>query len=234
MYAKVLAACFFCFSVAVFAGTLQGGGPETRPRGQSAEDPTTLKARVKKEKAKGANKVNFSSPVPIYAETGGIDEAAATYLLVIAKPAGASSFMLSPHKLTTFQKFEIIERVSAGTPPGCCGPQASELPPGLPPPGPDEIYVRMNGGKAVIDDVEVTQESEFSFDESERYLLFLLPDKTGVLGTIPLGPYGIFKVKGDAVESVLNYPHTLDSEVKAKFGKSLERLKAGLRRRVSK
>lgn len=230
MYVKILAALLFCFSVAVFVATLTTrsagtGGVQTGAVTQVVEDPTTLKARVKKEKAKGATKVTFASPVPIYAETSGLDEAFSTYLVVIAKPVEAKTFMLSPHKLTTFQKFEIIERLATPANTDCCGPQASDFPAELPSPGVNEIYLRMNGGKALIDGVEVTQQSEFPFKDSEQYLLFLLPDSTGVIGTVPLGPYGIFRVKGDDVESILNSPHTLDTEFKTKFGKSLSRLK---------
>lgn len=137
--------------------------------------------------------------------------------------------MLSPHKLTTFQKFEILDRLTTPKTKSCCGPKTSDFPPGVETPGPNEIYVRMNGGTYVIDDVEVTQEPELNFSLTEEYLLFLLPDETGVVSTIPLGPYGIFNIKGDGVESILNYPHVLDTEIKSKHNGSLGRLRAKLR-----
>jgi hypothetical protein len=236
MYGKALVVILFCLSVAIFAETLwssnaDSGGSQTPSLGQEKEDPTTLKARVKKAKANGATKVTFDSPVPIYAETSGLDEASSTYLIVVAKSIEGKTLMLSPHKLTTFQKFEIVERF--GEPPntGCCGPEASDLPSELVSPGTNELYVRINGGEQIIDGVEVTQKKEFQFKDGEQYLLFLLPDTTGVISTIPLGPYGVFKVKDDTVESLMNYRHTLDTEITTNYGKSLTLLKATIRRR---
>jgi hypothetical protein len=231
---KVLAAALvLCSGVALFAGTYvtqrtdTAGAKQARTERQDG-DPTTLKARVKKIRLKGEKKATFSSPVPIYAETSGLEEASSTYLIVAARPTEARTFLSSPHKLTTYQKFEIIERLNAPPSVGCCGPQASDIPPGLPPPGADEIYVRMNGGTAVIDEVEVTQEPEFNFESTETYLLFLLPDSAATVSTIPLGPYGVFNLKGNSIESLLDYPHVLDAEIKGKHGRSLPNLRAAL------
>jgi hypothetical protein len=234
MYAKVLALLLLCFSVIVFAGVLSGSASKFKDDGsglqkQEPEDPTTLKARARKAKGKGLTKVVFDSPVPIYAETSGVEEASATYLVVIARPTEAASFMLSPDRLMTFQKFEILERLTTPAAGGCCGPQASDLPPELPAPAADEIYVRINGGRAVIEGVDVTQAIELDFKNAHEYLLFLLPDASGVIASVPLGPYGVFEVKGDGLASILNYPHTLDTEIKAKHGGSLARLKLKLK-----
>jgi len=234
MFIKALAVTLLFLSFILFAGTLSSrsvtpSSPKPAPTRQQVEDPTSLRARVKKVKAKGEKKAKFGSPVPIYAETTGLEESAANYLIVLARPLGATTLMLSPHKLTTFQKFEILDRLTTPITKSCCGPKTSDLPPGLAVSGPNEIYVRMNGGTYVIDDVEVTQEPEFNFSGTEEYLLFLLPDETGVVSTIPLGPYGVFNVKGDGVESILNYPHVLDTEIKAKHNGSLGRLRAKLK-----
>lgn len=234
MRIKALAATLLFLSLILFAGTfsrsLTPGSPRPTPGRQQREDPTTLRARVKKAKARGERKVKFGSPVPIYAETAGLEEAAANYLIVLARPREATTLMLSPNKLTTFQKFEILDRLTTPKMRSCCGPKASDLPPGLAVSGPSEIYVRLNGGTYVIDDVEVTQELEFNFSGTQEYLLFLLPDETGVIGTIPLGPYGVFSVKGDSIESILNYPHLLDTEIRSKHNGSLGRLRARLGR----
>lgn len=234
MYIKALAVALLFLSLIFFAGTLSSSSvtpssPKPNPTRQQGEDPTTLRARVKKVKAKGEKKAKFGAPVPIYAETAGLEEASTNYLIVLARPLQATTLMLSPHKLTTFQKFEILDRLATPKTKSCCGPKTSDLPPGLAVSGPNEIYVRMNGGTYVIDDVEVTQEPEFNFNGTEEYLLFLLPDETGVVSTIPLGPYGVFNVKGDGVESTLNYPHILDTEIKSKHNGSLGRLRANLR-----
>lgn len=232
MRTRFLAVIVLCFSVTVFASSLTGWGTSPRTRGAAPQEPgdqTSLKARAKKVKAKGQNKAVFASPLPIYAETSGMDEASSTYLIVVARPLEATTVLASPDKLTTFQKFEILDRLSTPAARSCCGPKASDLPTSLAAPGPNEIYVRMNGGKAVIEDVEVTQEAELKFNGSEEYLLFLLPDESGVISTVPLGPYGVFRLKGDNLESVLDYPHTLDNEIKSKHGQSLGRLKAGLK-----
>lgn len=237
MHIKILAATLLLFSFMLLTST--GGSravapdtPTPIPPRQRGEDPTTLRARVKKVKARGEKKARFGSPVPIYAETNGLEDAATNYLIVLARPLEATTLMLSPDKLTTFQKFEILDRFTAPKARSCCGPKTSDLPPGLATSGPNEIYVRMNGGSYVIDDVEVTQEPEFDFHGTEEYLLFLLPDETNVLGSLPLGPYGVFNVKGDSVESILNHPHVLDTEIKSKHNGSLGRLRAKLRTAV--
>jgi hypothetical protein len=233
MYTKIAIAILVCFGVATFAASLnkiQESRASRSASQQQEEPPNTLKARVKKVRAKGANKVTFDSPLPIYAETSSLDEASSAYVVVVARPVWAKTLMLSPDKLTTFQKFEIIDRLNSPPNVGCCGPQTSDFPSELPPPGPNAIYVRMNGGKMLIDGVEVTQKTEFQLRGPEQYLLFLLPDATGVISTIPLGPYGIFTVKEGSIESILNYPHTLDSEIRTKHGKSLNRLKTELKR----
>jgi hypothetical protein len=234
MYSKALAVTVLFLSFILIVGTLSSrsvtpGSPKPTPIRQQGEGPTSLRARVRKEKAKGEKKVKFGGPVPIYAETTGLEEAAANYLIVLARPLEVTTLMLSPDKLTTFQKFEILDRLTTSNTKNCCGPKTSDLPPTLEAPKPNEIYVRMNGGTYVIDDVEVIQEPEFNFNGTEDYLLFLLPDETGAISTIPLGPYGIFNVKGDSVESILNYPHVLDTEIKSKHNGALSRLRAKLK-----
>ncbi len=239
MRVRVIALVLLSLSLVAVIGALRSKSnvlPSVRsvPMTQVKEDPRTLEARAKKQKAKGETKVVLSAPVPIYAETNGIDEASAEYLVVVAKLMEAKSLTLDPYTFTTYYKFRIIEKMSSPTIIDSYGPQASDLPADLPKLNSDEIYVRMSGGKAVIDGVEVIQEGEFSFEHSETYLLFLLPDISSVISTIPLGPYGVFKVKGDTVDSILSVPHTLDSEIKKKFGKSLMYLKADLLKRSKK
>jgi hypothetical protein len=193
------------------------------------DDATTLKSRVKKAKAQGQTQLVIDSPIPIYAETNGLDEASLTYMIVIARAVGSKSVVLDPHKLTTFQRFQIVDTLTTPEYRDCCRPDPSDLPADITPPEKNQIYVRLNGGEQSIDNVEVVQKRELDFKNGEEYLLFLLPDRTGVIATIPLGPYGGFRIKGDQIESMLDYPHTLDTEIAAKHGKSLGMLKRALK-----
>lgn len=247
---KILLLCLFCATAALFGSTLRvknasldvSRNPPNTPNKpktpasqntpnnqEQTEDATTLKARANKAKAKGQTQLVIESPIPIYAETKGLDEASTTYMIVVAKAVGGKSLMLDPHKLTTFQRFQIIDTLTTPEYRDCCRPDASDLPADITPPGKDHIYVRLNGGEQSVDNVEVVQKRELDFKNGEDYLLFLLPDQTGVIATIPLGPYGAFRIKGDQIESLLGYPHTLDTEITSIHGKSLGVLKRALR-----
>jgi len=207
-------------------------GAQTASDQARRPDPTTILARVRKAKARGATEVTFPAPKAFYADVGSLDEALLHYDAVIAKPVGKTSFLLDTHNVSTFYKFQIVERLSASKI-GQASPLSRSLPAGLPPAGPNQFYLMTGGGELTLEGVRVTVQSDMGeLSPSQNYLLLMRLDQSGGAGMVELGPYGVFKVgPDDAVESIVAKAHLLKSDMESRYGNSVARLRAELRRR---
>jgi hypothetical protein len=217
-------------AVAALAMAFQDGAQPAS--GQSKRpDPTTILARVRKAKANGAKEVTFPAPEVFYASVGSLDEALRYYDAVIAKPVEKTSFLIDSHNVSTFYKFEVVERLSGKR--GQVKPLSLSLPAGLPPAGPNHFYLMTGGGNLTLEGVKVTVESDIGeLSPSQNYLLLVRLDPSGSAGVVELGPYGVFKVSPDeAVESIATKPNLLKSDMESRYGNSVARLRAELQRK---
>jgi hypothetical protein len=201
---------------------------------QQNEDPTTLRARIKRGRQANSKKVVLQGAKGWYEEIHSLDQALSKYSVVVAEPVEKRSLTLDPWRITTFYTFRVVKNLSQKDLSDCCVPKG--LPAELPPLSENEIYVRVGGGTITIDGIEVTEEEEFGgFNLNERYLIFLSLNASEKLALIKHGPYAVFKVKaGDSLESLVDEPHVLKREIEHIYGGRLHRLETDLLGRQTK
>ena len=195
------------------------------------KDPTTLRSRVEKEKAKGNRTAEFPAPEIEYAEEIGLEEAIAKTTVVLADVLEKHSRQVDPGNIFTFYRLGVIETLSQPTTAPCCNPKESDFPTDLPPLGPNEMYFAGVGGTITLDDVEVTVTEDYrELRPNGRYLLFLSTTESGKFSIGKLGPRGVFKVSGDGrLESHLRRLK-FGRELESKADNSLSGLKREIRR----
>ncbi len=145
------AAALALVAAAALGMTLQDGAQEPASGQAKRPDPTTILARVQKAKAQGATEVTFPPVEPYHADVGGLDEALRYYDAVVARPVGKTSLLLDDHNISTFYRFEVVERLSPGR--GEVKPLSLKLPAGLPPAGANHFYLMTDGGTLTLEGV---------------------------------------------------------------------------------
>ena len=195
------------------------------------KDPTTLRSRVEKEKAKGNRRVEFPAPVIEYAEETDLEEVIAKTTVVLADVLEKHSRQVDPGNIFTFYRLGVIETLSQPTTPPCCNPKEEDFPTDLPSLGSNEIYFAGVGGTITLDDVELTVTEDYrELRPNGRYLLFLSTTESGKFSIGKLGPRAVFKVSGDGrLESHLR-SLKFGSELQSKAGNSLSGLRSEIRR----
>jgi hypothetical protein len=222
----------------VVLGTLKVFSPSARnqnPIGAKRwEDPTTLRARAKKEKAKGQTKVTFPGPLMEYPEGVDLDTALSKTSVLVVELISKTSRVLDSHTIGTFYRAKVLETLTPSGSAGCFTPADADFPPELGPINADEIVIVGNGGTAVIEGVEVTVEEELGgLIPGRRYLLFSSPSASGKFAVLNLGPQGAFQVKANGdLEPLTVKLYKLQRELRQEHGNSLSRLKAHLTQRV--
>lgn len=198
--------------------------------GQGWKDPTTLRARVEKEKAKGHRKIVFPAPLIEYPDDISLETAIDQTAIVVADVLDKESRLIDPSTIATFYRLRVIEIVSEPTSAQCCGPKDEEFPIDLPPLRESEIYFVGMGGTMVLDDVEVTIREDFEIlQANRRYLLFLSKTPSGKFSVGRIGPRGIFTVAGDgSLDSTLKR-FRLGRELEMKARNSLTDLKSQIK-----
>ncbi len=206
---------------------------EASAQPQEWEDPTTIKARAKKERAKGARKAHFPAPVIEYATGIDLDTALSQASVFLVEPVDKTSLVVDPNTIGTFYRLKVIETISSAEPSSCCQPSDSEFPGELPPLNENEMYLAGIGGTVMLDGMEVTvDEALGELIPRHRFLVFLTPTPSRKYSLSKLGPYGIFRVKatGD-LEAIVKTPYKLKKEMVETCGCSLEKLKESIKNR---
>jgi hypothetical protein len=217
-----------CLVIVVGISTLIGSlkALSQANKGQQWKDPTSLRARVEKEKAKGLRKVVFPAPIVEYADNISLETAIAETTIVVADVLDKQSRLLDPGTIATFYRLRVIETLSEPISSKCCNPTDNEFPKDLPVLGENEMYFVGMGGTIHLEDVEVTVKEDFEeLQVNRRYLLFLSTTQSGMFSVGKVGPRGVFTVAGDGhLDSALKR-FRLGRELETKFGNSLSRLK---------
>jgi hypothetical protein len=218
--------CFFVFAmllilVGSFKGLSQSGN-----KGDAWKDPTTLRARVEKEKDKGNRKVVFAAPLLEYPDSISLETAVAETTIVVADVLDKQSRLIDPSTIATFYKLGVIERLSEPTSSPCCNPKDDDFPADLPAVGENEMYFVGIGGTIVLDEVEVTVKEDFDdLQPNRRYLFFLSATESGKFSVGKLGPRGVFTVAGNGHLDSRLKRFRLGRELESRAGNSLTRLK---------
>ncbi len=202
---------------------------QTKTPIHQAEDPTTLRSRIKKVKARGDKEVTFPAPEVVVEEVSGLDEAVANYSVLIVEPVENISILMDPRNIMTYVKFRVIETLSSKSVNNAV--VAQDVPSVLPPLNTDEFYILEEGGTLEIDGVKVTQKGEYEFSKSQRYLLFVSQNSLGTMGALNLGKYGIFLVKPDSsIEALVDVDTPLKRDLARLHDNNLNRMKSALKR----
>lgn len=229
---------YFALNPAVIANQADAnakGTPSPESRGQSRKrwnDPTTLAARVKAEKAKGLNKVQFAAPLLEYPDRIDLDTALAQTTVVIAEVINKNSRVVDSHTIATFYRLNIVETLSKPDETACCNPKDEDFPTDLPPLNDDEIHVVGIGGTVILEGVEVTMKEDFEdLVPGPRFLLFLSISPSGKYGSLRIGPRGAFKITpGSDLEAIVEKPSPLQEQIKQRHGNSMVRFKDALKK----
>jgi hypothetical protein len=228
------------FLVAVFAATsillasrTGSFSAEQQPTARS-EDRTSLRARVKKEKAKGAQKVNFPAPLVEYADEIALDTALSQAMTVVVDVIDKHSRLIDSHNVGTFYRLRVIERLSDGA---CSSPDCNvkdeDFPADLPSIGNHEMYVFGVGGTVILDGVELTVKEDFDgLRPDGRYLLFVSPSPSRRFGLLQTGPSGVLKLQPNGkLETIVDRKSKLARELEKSYGNSFLKLKEETERR---
>jgi len=195
------------------------------------EDPTALRARVKKAKPNGNNEVVFAAPEPILADIGSLDEALANYSVVIARIVDSTSLQVDPRNIMTYHKFRVLETLSQKHLPLAGVPE--KLPAELSPLKDNEIYVLEGGGTVLIDGVKVTQKAAYEYAKSRKYLLFISKNSPETIAMVNLGKYGIFRVReddDDTLEAIAEEISPLKRDLDQRHANKISTLRAVAKR----
>src|SRR2546425_1774503 len=194
------------------------------------DDPTTLHARVKKEKDKGLQKVTFPAPLIEYPEVD-LATALAETSVVIADVIDKRSRLIDQNTIGTFYRLRIVETLAKASSPVCCNPKDEEFPNDLPTLADGETYMVGIGGTVMLDDVDVTVEEDFKeLSAGRQYLLFITATPSGKFSLVRLGPKGMFLVKPNGqLESAVDKSYKLRRDIEQLFNNSLIRLKGSIK-----
>lgn len=227
----LLAICLLTIlTLATLIGSRQGLSQRAHKE-QEWKDPTTLRARVEKEKAKGYRKAVFPSPQLEYADEISLETAIAQTTVLVADVLDKQSRLVDPSTIFTFYRLSIIEKLSEPTTAPCCNPKDQDFPADLPPLGPKEMYFAGIGGTIVLDDVEVTVTEDFEdLRPNGRYLFFLSTTESGKFSVGKIGPRGVLTVAGDGHLDSRLKRFRLGRELELKTGNSLGKLKGEIQR----
>lgn len=205
------------------------GSPQAETKGI---DRTSLEARVRKEKAKGARSVTFPAPLNEYAEEISLDDALTQTTLVIARVTEKHSRQVDSHTIGTFYRLSILETLSQATSGNCCLPKDEDVPGDLPQLGADETYFFGIGGTISLDGIEVTVKEDFgALLRGDRYLMFLSRSPSGKLSGSAIGPSSLFRITGGMRLESIGKKHKLARELEERFQSSLTQLNESLKKR---
>lgn len=199
-------------------------------------EPTSgrLKWHAAEAKREGNTKVVISTNLNSYlgSENSSIEQAFVDYSVVVAEPVAKQTYEYDDNNLRTWYKFRIIDALNGLKNPACADCVTLAPPAELLPLDSNEFVLPHEGGNLSIDGIEIEQrEPGFSqFQKNQKYLLFLSLYPNGVALTSG-GPIGVFVVdQHDGLTSLHAARDTLKDGIEQKFGSSLNRVKAYLKR----
>lgn len=192
--------------------------------------PNSLRWYASKAKKEGTKRVVVPAP---FVEYMGGDEPPDSVLphltVVTAQLVDGHTIISGDDTILTWQKFKILETISAGT--------LCEVCPNISPPAhmlpldEDEILIPVYQGTTYIDDVAVTMQTPGlpPFSENVQYLLMLVKTPSGT-ANLYVGPIGVFTIDSEGtIESINNLPHPMKDVIEHRMGKSLKRFKRHLK-----
>jgi hypothetical protein len=196
---------------------------------QSREDPTSLRARVKRAKPDGRGEVVFSLPEPILADVASLDQALNNYSAIIAEPLEATSVQTDARNIMTYYRFRVLERLSQSHSAAATMPN---IPQELPALKENEMYVVEGGGSVLIDGIKVTQRPAYDYALGHKYLLFISTNSSQTVGMVHLGKTGVFRMMpdDDSLEPISGEPSVVSRDLQQRHANRISSLRSALRR----
>ena len=203
---------------------------------QKPKEPSTdrLKWHVAEAKREGRQKVAISTGMSTYlgSENASLESAFSDYTVVVAKPITKRTYQRDGNSLRTWYKFQIQEPLTQLKNPPCLGCFSLTPPSDLLPLGSNEFLVPRDGGRFVLDGVEIDQaEPGFpEFEDNQQYLLFiaLYPNQVALPAG---GPMGVFAIsQNHSLISFNKDRDTIQDGIKAQFNSSLDLVRKRLRK----
>jgi len=197
---------------------------------ENARERGTVAWHVQQAKKMGRKQAEIPAPVPIYAAVNGLDDALSRFTTVVVQPIEKKSYVQDRSGIVTWYKFKVVEYLSQ-PPQSVCPDCLNDIivPEELLPLQGGEFLVYINGGVVTVDGVEVLgrgNEFQQSFSLSQKYLLFLSLDSSRGVGSLNIGPSGIFTIDSDDVLTpVTKRAHPIRQDIEKTSRNSLSGIK---------
>lgn len=197
--------------------------------------PGSLEALAKDAIARNVQSVTIPTAMWSYAGVSGIDEAVASYSVVVAQPVTKRSYVWNSEFqiIGTWYKFLITESLSQRPFITCtnCQP-APTAPSDLLPLTSNELLVPKFGGSVVISGVTINSLDETfpEYEMSRSYLLFLKVDSSKGTALTSLGPAAVFTISNNGTLSTVaeGSDNSLAQDIAQRYGNSLAALRTAL------
>jgi len=162
-------------------------------------DPATLSGMAMQAQSDGQTEVGLARNI-MYPGVDDLNSALATYTVVDAVPTLKRSYVLDEFNIGTWYKFTLNYTIKQNPTVVCsqCSSNIPDPPADLLPLNSNEILVLHPGGSQSVEGIPFTVTvPEFpDFNLNQRYLLFLDFDADRKVGTVSVGPPGVYIVDG--------------------------------------
>jgi hypothetical protein len=190
-------------------------------------DATSLREKIELAKIRGQKKVDAQTTVSLYpvAKTEDeMDRLLSSHSVILAEMVEVRSYLTDSQSLRSWYKFKIVDSLIQSPPQRSFAER--QIPTDLIV-NTDELLVPLEGGRIVVDGVEVTQrdQSRPRIEKSKRYLLLVSFDPASRIAEPSLGGQSILAVNSDnSLNSNLD-THLLQQTIKRFHYGSLDQLK---------
>jgi len=236
----ILLVVIIFFSIILLAFSIT---PATNKQSSEPFYPTgwgTLSEYAQQAKKQGKKQALISAPYPCGSYVGSFSEALTGRRVLIVKMVAQKSYPLV-ETIVTWHKFKIIEDLSADKSSNASDDSfyktfPAEIDGDLLPVEEDEILVRQAGGTVKVDGVTLTSETHHFplLSPHQKYLIFVTKESLHKIGSIDVGPGGVFTVtKHNHLNPLIEPRHPIGLGIKEYYDSSLDNLRMDLSRRNS-
>lgn len=214
-------------AIAISIGTFIVVRVQTRQKSKRPID-NQLKWAAKEAKSAGKNRVETAARQMFQAEAISIDNVKKANDVLLVQVIDQYPLTFEGNWIDTWHKAVIIDTLSTASVRFDDSHVGGTTPPSLLPLNRGEIVFKTNGGRLVVDGVEITENGP-TLVSGQQYVLFATLHPDGV-ATLHMGANSIFRVETGQVQPVSKspQPHVIKDYVNSK-GNSLEAIKAGLK-----
>lgn len=230
MLKRLVVLAVFITAIAIAIGLYSRG---TVTQGQGV-DPATLSGMAAQAQVEGRSEFSFARNI-MYEGVDDLTNALSNYTVVDAMPTLKQSYVLDEFSIGTWYKFTVNYTIKQNPMVVCsqCSSNIPDPPAELLPLNTNEILVLHPGGSQSVDGIPFTVTvPEFpDFNLNQRYLLFLDFDATRKVGTVSVGPPGVYVIDGSGNLLHIydaNPDDTIGSGLAANYGNNANTLRNAL------